>query len=129
MAYYTDEELRQIGFKSIGKNVKVSSKASIYGAEQIEIGDNSRVDDFCILAGKIRLGRNIHITPYCNLAGGTKGIIIDDFATLAYGVNLFTQSDDYLGETMTNSTVPPKYKKEFKKEIHICKHVIIGAGS
>lgn len=129
MAYYTDEEVRQIGFKTIGKNVKISNKASIYNAEQIEIGDNSRIDDFCLLSGKIRLGRNIHITPYCNLAGGEKGIIIDDFSTLAYGVNVFTQSDDYLGETMTNSTIPLKYKKEYKKEIHICKHVIIGAGS
>lgn len=129
MAYYTDEELYAMGFKSIGKNVKISNKASIYDCERIEIGDNSRIDDFCLLSGKIQLGRNIHITPYCNLAGGEKGIIIDDFSTLAYGVNVFTQSDDYLGATMTNSTIPAKYKKEIKKEIYIAKHVIVGAGS
>jgi hypothetical protein len=46
MAYLTDEQLKDMGFKSLGNNVKVSDKASIYNANQIEIGDNSRIDDF-----------------------------------------------------------------------------------
>ena len=129
MSYYTQEQLKELGFKYIGKNVKISDKASIYEPEKIEIGDNSRVDDFCIISGRIVIGENIHITPYCNLAGGEKGIYIDDFSTLAYGVNIFTQSDDYLGFTMTNSTIPNKYKNEKKEAIYIEKHVIIGAGS
>jgi len=129
MAYYSEANLRKIGFKHIGKNVKISDKSSIYEPEKIEIGDNSRVDDFCVLSGNLKLGRNIHITVYCNLAGGEEGIIIDDFATLAYGVNLFTQSDDYLGYAMTNSTIPIEFKKEKKEKIHIHRHVIIGAGS
>jgi acetyltransferase-like isoleucine patch superfamily enzyme len=129
MAYLSEKQMHKFGFKSLGQNVKISDKSSIYEPEKIEIGDNSRVDDFCILSGKIVIGRNIHITPYCNLAGGEKGIFIDDFSTLAYGVNVFTQSDDYLGFTMTNSTIPAKYKKEKKEAIYIKKHVIVGAGS
>jgi len=129
MAYYSDFELEELGFKYLGKHVKISKKASIYEAEKIEIGDNSRIDDFAILSGNIILGRNIHITAYCNLAGGEKGIVIDDFSTLAYGVNVFTQSDDYLGYFMTNSTIPKRFKKEKKEKIHIHRHVIIGAGS
>jgi len=129
MAYYKDEELNQLGFKYIGKNVKISDKASIYNHEQIEIGDNSRIDDFCVISGKIRIGRNVHITPTCLIAGGIKGIIFEDFTTLAYGVKVFTQSDDYSGETMMNSTVPKEYKNEFMKEIIIKKQSIIGAGS
>ncbi len=31
----------------------------------ISIGDNVRIDDFCILSGKIELGSNIHISAYC----------------------------------------------------------------
>lgn len=129
MSYYTSEELETMGFKHLGKNVKVSNKAGIYDFEKIEIGDNSRIDDFCVLSGKISVGKNVHIAPYCLVAGGEKGIVFEDFSGLAYKVQVFTQSDDYSGKTMTNPTVPEKYKNEIKKEIVIKKHVIVGAGS
>ena len=38
MAYFDQAQLRKIGFKYLGKNVKVSDKASIYDPEKIEIG-------------------------------------------------------------------------------------------
>jgi len=129
MSYYTNEELIALGFKYIGKNVKVSDKASIYDYNQISIGDNSRIDDFCVVSGKINIGRNVHITPMCLVAGGEKGIVFEDFTTIAYAVQVFTQSDDYSGKTMTNSTIPQEYKEEFKKEIVIKKYSIVGAGS
>lgn len=129
MAYYTQEQLMQMGFLHIGRNVKISDKASIYNCEQIEIGDNSRIDDFCVVSGKIKIGRNVHITPMCLVAGGEKGIVFEDFTTLAYGVRVFTQSDDYTGHTMANSTVPKEYKNEYKKEVIFKKHSIVGAGS
>ena len=129
MAYYTEDELKNLGFKSIGKNVKISDKASIYNYDKIEIGDNSRVDDFCVISGRVEIGRNVHITPQCLLSGGERGIIIEDFVALAYGVKVFTQSDDYSGETMTNSTVPKKYKNELKLPVRVGRHSIIGSGS
>ncbi|BAF72500.1 dTDP-4-amino-4,6-dideoxygalactose transaminase [Sulfurovum sp. NBC37-1] len=129
MAYYTEEQLKKLGFKYIGKNVKISDKASIYNCDQIEIGDNSRIDDFCVISGKIKIGRNVHITPQCLVAGGEKGIIFEDFTTIAYQVQVFTQSDDYSGRTMTNSTIPSKYKNEYKKEVVLRKFSIVGAGS
>ena len=129
MAYYTKEELENLGFKYIGKNVKISDKASIYNCEQIEIGDNSRIDDFCIISGKIRIGRNVHITPTCLVAGGREGIVFEDFTTIAYGVQVFTQSDDYSGKTMCNSTIPKEYKEEIFQEVILKKHTIVGAGS
>lgn len=129
MAYYSQIELNNLGFKYIGKNVKISDKASLYNYDQIEINDNSRIDDFCVISGKVRIGRNVHITPNCLVAGGEKGIIFEDFTTIAYNVQVFTQSDDYTGLTMTNSTVPKQYKNEFKKEVVIKKHSIVGAGS
>ena len=129
MAYYSRAELEAMGFESLGINVKISTKASIYDCEKISIGDNSRVDDFCLLSGKITIGKNVHITPMCLVAGGEKGIVFEDFTTIAYGVKVFTQSDDYSGETMTNSTIPAKYKCEYKKKVTIQKHTIVGAGS
>jgi acetyltransferase-like isoleucine patch superfamily enzyme len=129
MAFYTAEELRKMNFKHLGKNVKISNKASIYNHELISIDDNSRIDDFCVLSGNIRIGRNVHIAVFCNLAGGEKGIVMEDFSGLAYSVNVFTQSDDYTGLSLTNPTVPDKFKIETKKEILIKRHVIVGAGS
>ncbi|MBK2341330.1 acyltransferase [Francisella philomiragia] len=129
MSYYTNEELYSLGFKNLGKNVKISRKASIYNHDQIEIGDNSRIDDFCVISGKLQIGRNVHITPQCLIAGGVEGIIFEDFTTVAYGVKIFTQSDDYSGETMTNSTIPKIYKKELFSKVTLKKHTIIGAGS
>ncbi|MDY0121165.1 MAG: acyltransferase [Sulfurimonas sp.] len=129
MAYYTQEQLDSLGFKHIGQNVRISDKASIYNCGQIEIGHNSRIDDFCVISGKVKIGRNVHIAPFCLVAGGEKGIILEDFSGLAYQVQVFTQSDDYSGRSMTNPTIPKEYKNEAKKEIIIGKHSIVGAGS
>jgi acetyltransferase-like isoleucine patch superfamily enzyme len=63
------------------------------------------------------------------LTNGKKGIIFKDFTTIAYGVQIFTQSDDYSGKTMTNSTIPTKYKNEYKKRVVLEKYSIVGAGS
>lgn len=129
MAYLSNDQLAKMGFKSLGKEVKISDRASIYNADEMEIGDFSRIDDFCVISGKVKLGKFNHITPMCLIAGGTPGIFLDDFCTLAYGVKVFSQSDDYSGETLTNSLVPKKYKKEVFSAVHLHKHVIVGAGA
>lgn len=129
MAYLTEEELCRMGFAALGRNVKISDKAAIYGAEQMRIGDNSRIDDFCVVSGKVDIGRNVHIAPLCLVAGGKPGVTFEDFSGLAYGVKVFAQSDDYSGETMTNPTVPSEYKSEYFAKIDIGRHVIVGAGS
>lgn len=129
MAYLTEAELESKGFKHLGRGVKISSMASIYNHDQISIGDYSRIDDFCVISGKVFIGKRCHITPHCLVAGGLPGIIIDDYATLAYGVKVFAQSDDYSGETLTNSLIPKKYKKEIFKSVSIGRHSIAGAGS
>jgi galactoside O-acetyltransferase len=63
------------------------------------------------------------------VAGGEKGIVLDDFSGLAYGCQVFTQSDDYSGRSLTNPTVPDKYKQETKAAIVIGRHSIIGTNS
>ncbi|MBE0448530.1 MAG: acyltransferase [Actinobacteria bacterium] len=129
MAYLTRETLGDMGFKALGENVKVSDKASIYNPEMIEIGDYSRIDDFCVLSGRIIIGQYVHVAPFCLIAGGETGITMDDFSGLAYSVQVFSQSDDYSGRTLTNPTVSDKYKNERKAAVRIGRHVIIGASS
>lgn len=129
MSYYSENKLSNMGFKYVGKNIKVSTKASIYDYEKIEIHDNSRIDDFCLLSGKITIGKFVHIAPFCNLAGGEKGIFIEDFVGIAYGTHIFTQTDDYSGEAMTSPLIPERFTKVFKKEIWIRMYSIIGTNS
>ena len=129
MAFLSSESLAKMGFKKVGTNVLISDKAAIYNADQIEIGDNSRIDDFCVISGKVTIGRNVHIAVFCNVAGGTEGIILEDFAGLAYGCHVFSQSDDYTGRTLSNPTVPALYKSETKKAVRIGRHCIIGTNA
>lgn len=129
MAYLSETQLQDLGFRRLGANVKISDKASIYNPCDIEIGDNSRIDDFCVLSGKISIGKYVHIAPHCLVAGGELGVEMNDFSGLAYFVQVFSQSDDYSGRTLTNPTVPNKYKAEIKRKVVLGKHVIVGAGS
>ena len=129
MAFLSQEELNALGFRYLGKNVKISNRASIYNYDRIEIGDNSRVDDFCLLSGSIKLGRNVHIGAYTQLAGGTKGITFEDFSGTSYAVQVFTQIDDYSGRTLFGPTVPEKYRDVFKKEVLVEKYCAVGAGA
>lgn len=129
MAYLSDEALHSMGFKAIGKNVKISDKASIYNPEEIVLGDYSRIDDFCVVSGNVTVGKYCHITPMCLIAGGSPGVTLSDFCALAYGVKVFAQSDDYSGRSMVTSLVPQKFKNEYFAEVILERQVIVGAGS
>lgn len=129
MAWLAKEKLEKLSFKKLGHNVKISDKAALYNTELWEVGDNVRIDDYCVVSGKVSFGRNVHIAIFCNIAGGTEGIIFDDFSGLAYGCQVFSQSDDYTGLALTNPTVPTEYKKERKEKIYIGRHCIVGTNS
>jgi galactoside O-acetyltransferase len=129
MAFLTESELHSMGFRSLGRNVRVSERASIYEPELMTIGDNSRVDDFCVLSGEIVLGRNVHLAVYNNLTAGRSSITLGDFSTLAYGCHLVAQSDDYSGETMVNTTIPDKFKRETSEPIVIGRQVVLGTAT
>ncbi len=129
MGFLGKEQLEKIGFKEIGENVLISDKASIYGASEISIGSNVRIDDFCILSGKINIGNYIHIAAYSALYGGSEGIWLYDFANISSRVTIYALSDDYSGESMTNPMIPEKYKKVVRERVVIGKHVIIGSTS
>lgn len=129
MPYLTVNQLEAMKFKALGKNVLISDKASIYNADQIEIGDYSRIDDFCVVSGKVSIGRNVHMAVYSHLAGGRAGIEMHDFSGLAYGCQIFAQSDDYSGRTMTNPTVPAEFKNEYESRVIIGRHCILGTNT
>lgn len=126
-SFYSREQLYNIGFQSIGENVYISRKASIYGAEKMFLGSNVRVDDFCILSGSIKMGNYIHIAAYSAVYGGTAGVEINDFVNISSRVTIYAECDDFSGMTMTNPMVPDKYKKVHNEKVVIEKHALIGA--
>lgn len=128
-SFYNRDELVDIGFRSFGENVLISRNASFYQPELIAIGNNVRIDDFCVLSGKVTIGNNVHIAVYSGLFGSEKGIIIADFANISSRVCIYAISDDYSGMSLTNPMIPDHYKCLEQKEVRIEKHVIIGTGS
>ena len=129
MGFLTKNELDKMGFSHVGENVLVSSKASIYSPEKIWLGDNVRIDDFCILSGRMQIGNYIHIAAYSALYGGAEGILIEDFANISSRVCIYALTDDYSGDTMTNPMVPDRCKNVHQGKVRIGRHVIIGTGS
>lgn len=130
-SFYTIDELEVLGLNRIGKNVNISKKASLYGCSEITIGNSVRIDDFCILSGKIEIGDYVHLAAYSSLFGGDDeaGIIIKNFANISSRVAIYAISDDYTGETMTSPLVPDIYKNVEKKRVIISNNTIIGSGS
>lgn len=131
MAILSEQQLKDIGFKSIGKNVRISDKASIYGAQGISIGDNVRIDDFVVLSageGGIEIGNYIHIAVFSLLIGAGK-ITLSDFCNISSRVSIYSSSDDYSGEFMTNPMVPEELTNVIHAPVFLAKHVIIGSGS
>ncbi|MDR0796834.1 MAG: acyltransferase, partial [Tannerella sp.] len=103
-SFYTGKELEALGLKRYGKNVLISRKCSIYSAEKISIGDNVRIDDFCILSGDITLGSNIHIAAYCALYGAF-GIEMEDYTGLSPRCTVFSATDDFSGDYLISPMV------------------------
>lgn len=130
-SFYSLDELKEIGFKHFGKNVKISRKCSIYMPETISIGDNVRIDDFCCLVGGekgINIGSFVHIAFFCIILGNG-GVTLKDFSGLSSRVTLYSATDDYSGASLTNPTVPKEYLNVTQGEIVLNKHVIVGTNS
>ncbi len=130
-SFLSQKKLKKIGFKFLGRNVLLSAKASIYNPAKISIGDNSRIDDFCILSGgddEIVIGRHVHLACYVALLGKNR-ILVDDFSGISARVSIYSSNDDYSGKALTGPTVDPKYVNVKSADVIIKKHVIIGAGS
>ncbi len=128
--YLTKQELRALPFKKVGDRVLIDKTVSIVGLENISIGHNVRIDalSMIIATGQVEIGSHIHISAYSYLAGRA-GIILEDFSNLSSGVRIFSINDDYSGGSMTNATIPEKFKKLSLGRVVLGRHTIVGSGS
>lgn len=124
-------EIEAIGFAAVGEDAQISEWARFYGASRISLGNHVRIDDFCVLsagAGGIRIGNHIHIAVHCSLIGQGE-ILFSDFCNLSSRVAIYSSSDDYSGESLTNPTIPGELKNVAHAPVRLGKHVIVGSGS
>jgi galactoside O-acetyltransferase len=131
MAFLSQADIEKMGFKHVGREVKLSDRASLHNPGAIEIGDFSRVDDFCVLsAGKqgIKIGRNVHVAVYTSLIGA-EYILLEDFCNLSSRVSIYSSNDDYSGAFMTNPTVASQFTDVAHAPVTVGRHAIVGSGS
>lgn len=127
-SFFTQDELVAIGFKKFGKNVFISKKASLYNPENMTVGNNVRIDDFCIISGKVAIGSYVHISAYTALYGRF-GITIEDYSGLSPRCTVFSAVDDFSGDYLIGPMVEESKTNLLTGTVHIKKYSQIGAGS
>ncbi len=127
-SFLSQEEIAEMGFKSYGKDVKISRFARFYSPDKISIGDNVRIDDFCILSGHISIGSNIHISAYVALYGAM-GIVMEDYSGISPKSIVFSAMDDFSGDYLIGPIHPEGLTNVSGGEVKIGRYVQVGANS
>ena len=124
------QQLRNIGIRVIGNNIKVSEACKIYNPKNIILHDHIRIDDFTILTAKgiIEIFNYVHIASHCQLSSSTR-IECRNFTAIASGSKLFGSTDDYGGEYLTNPTIPKQFTNVKSGDIILNDHVILGSNT
>ena len=118
------------GLKYCGQNVTIFPTAKIISPENIEVGDETVIDDFCFLYGVgkgIKLGRFNHICVHSIIQAGGR-VEFGDFSALAPGCILMAATDDYHGNGFIGLKVLDKYRKTEFKDVIVGNHAHIGMG-
>lgn len=124
------EDVQRMGFGRVGEGVQISEHATFYNRARIYLGNNIRIDDFCVLsagAGGIYIGDYVHIAVYSSLIGGGR-ITLSDFSNISSRNSIYSSNDDYSGAALTNPTVPDQYKNVRHADVFLGRHVIVGSG-
>ena len=115
-----------------GKNATIYPLAKIIEPENLSLGDESIIADFCFIyaVGKgIDIGSFCNITEHCIIQAG--GLVrLHNFVGLGPRTTILASSDDYNGEGFIGSKIfGERYRRVTNKDVILEKHVQIGAGS
>ena len=119
--FLSSSRLKKLKLKSYGKKIQISPNVTIIGSDNIQMGDNVRIDDYTIISAKegfLKLGSNIHIGGQSYLGCGG-GIEIKSNVNIAQGVKIYSKINDYLSEKKKNKIILGLVKIE--------KNVILGS--
>jgi galactoside O-acetyltransferase len=111
MAWRSRTQLERMGFQSLGDDVRISERCSLYGVEHIRIGAHVRIDDFAVITARepVIIGSHCHISAHVYI-GGTYGVEMADFVNLSVGAAVFTSCDDFSGDNLIGPTIPERFR-------------------
>jgi galactoside O-acetyltransferase len=130
MPFLSAEDVAAMGFRSVGRGVRISDGARFYGTGRIELGDFCRIDDFALLSageGGISVGRHVHIACFCSLQGDS-AIVIEDFAGVSNRSTILSSTDDFSGSAMTGPTLPDDVRSVETAPVRLERHALVGVG-
>ena len=93
--FLTLKELKNLKFKKIGKNIKISRNTIFIGTKNISLGSNVRIDAFSLISTtnkEIRIGSHVHIGVGCYI-NGANGVNISNFVGISSGTKLPSSSN------------------------------------
>jgi galactoside O-acetyltransferase len=130
MGTLSSDQIAQLGFASVGNDVAISDRCSIYGAGSISLGDHVRIDDFAILTARepVIIGSYVHISAFAFLSGPF-GIVIEDFVNVSPRATLLSGNDDFSGQWLPGALVPEELRNVQSGRIHLGRYSMVGAHS
>jgi acetyltransferase-like isoleucine patch superfamily enzyme len=129
---YARGELEGMGFAGLGVNVKVHRTALFFGCERIHIGNNVRIDCYCVLSAGpdgVFLGDHVHLAAAALVFGSGGVVRLEDLSGLSSRATLYTATDDYSEGFLTNPTVPDEYRKVTCGPVVLRRHALVGCGA
>jgi len=117
-----------IPFAEKGSNVTFYPNTVIINPQDMHLGSNIVVSQFCTLNGGLKtvIGNFIEIAFYSIVFGG--GVcLVEDFVALSAGVRIITGSEMVDGEGLPNSSIPKEFRSVSRSFVHLQKHVFLAS--
>lgn len=129
---YSEAELADLGFASLGHDVRIDRRAALFGIPSIHLGSHVRIDCFAVITAgpaAVHIGSYTHVAAHTYLSGSQGGINLGYGAGLAPFAALYSAVEDYTAGHLTNPSVPPDLRGQTVGLIDIAPHAAIGSSS
>jgi len=114
-------------FKKHGEKIKICPTARIVNSENLELGNNVIIGDFCFInAGKrTSIGNNSQLNAYSSIIGGGETYILDNVC-ISYYAMILSGTDTPQGKYMVDA-YPLSQRKVIRGKITLEPNVFVGA--
>lgn len=114
----------------MGDDVTIHPQAKIVYPECLHLGNAIIIDDFCLILARERteIQDFVHIGGGSTITGGGT-FLMERFAGLSGGVFVYTGNEDYSGASLTNPTIPLRWRNVTRSRVILRRHAIVGANS
>ena len=97
MVGWNEDIKKELGY--CGENVFIGHNVVFTNPKNVILGDNVRIDPFCLITTALEVGSYAQICSHAVLGGGAQHkITLGKWNFIGYGSKLFCASEDYSGE-------------------------------